>query len=320
MRVVSLQASARIAQFVTFFMLRQLFVCNEAPVLLSCDDARYPPHAHVSVPPKPKPLISYSSSRCKKTQLPFNAAELWSLHQFYFSPAPQDPHSIPTTAEGPSATAAPFTPASSATTGARGVTSNVGGRLDAGIAKGSPRGNTHSRNASGGGGGGYSDGFSALVGVNCAVPNVSQGDVTPGAGGRRSRRSSSLGGETDGDDPDSPLPPSKRYRNGSSTKTRIACFPLVQVRRIFGFVSISLLLLSGFPLSCSVFWCSCVDRHGHVPVDHHTPRIATVVLFVYRFSSHLRFRAPCNILPRAVHHVATPPPPKYLQQGMVCNG
>lgn len=62
----------------------------------------------------------------------------------------------------------------------------------------------------------------------CAAA-AAQDVFTPGAGDRRSRRSSSIGGEDDDEDPDSPLPPSKRYRNGC-TKTRIACFPLVQVR------------------------------------------------------------------------------------------
>lgn len=50
-----------------------------------------------------------------------------------------------------------------------------------------------------------------------------------GAGARRCRRSSSLGGNEDDDEVDSPRPPSKRYRN-SSTKTRIAFFPSLQVR------------------------------------------------------------------------------------------
>lgn len=65
-----------------------------------------------------------------------------------------------------------------------------------------------------------------------ARSNISSQEMTtPGAGDRRSRRSSSIGGEDDDEDPDSPLPPSKRYRN-ASTKTRIACFPMVQVRHV----------------------------------------------------------------------------------------
>lgn len=64
-------------------------------------------------------------------------------------------------------------------------------------------------------------GFSATAGVGSPDDGI-------GAGARRCRRSSSLGEEED-DEADSPRPPSKRYRNGS-TKTRIACLPLVQVR------------------------------------------------------------------------------------------
>lgn len=63
--------------------------------------------------------------------------------------------------------------------------------------------------------------------------DVDEDRVAPGA--RRSRRSASLGHEQDGE-VDSPPPPSKRYRNNttnssSSTKTRIACFPAVEVRK-----------------------------------------------------------------------------------------
>lgn len=53
-------------------------------------------------------------------------------------------------------------------------------------------------------------------------------DDEVGPGARRCRRSASIG-EEEADELESPRPPSKRYRN-SLTKTRIACFPLVQVR------------------------------------------------------------------------------------------
>ena len=74
--------------------------------------------------------------------------------------------------------------------------------------------------AAGGGGGGGGAGAGGGYGF------VDEDDgVEPGA--RRCRRSASIGEEED-DELDSPRPPSKRYRN-SLTKTRIACFPLIQV-------------------------------------------------------------------------------------------
>lgn len=100
---------------------------------------------------------------------------------------------------------------------AGGGAGSVGGRGGCGESDG-----TSIMGTDGAGGGGGGEGF--LTSVDGVIGKGA------GAGARRTRRSSSLGGQYDDheDDIDSPRPPIKRYRN-ASTKARIACYPHVQV-------------------------------------------------------------------------------------------
>lgn len=178
------------------------------------------------------------------TQLPFSAAELWSLHQYYFSP-PTDPHCASSSSSGPppspslsSAGSASTATAASAAAAAAAAGCGVGWLTSTGATENgsdardgnnimipgcSPGGVSVAAVGSGSGSGSGSGRYGFTAGTG-GVVDVDDGI---GAGARRNRRSSSLGQEED-DEMDSPRPPSKRYRN-SSTKTRIARFPLIQV-------------------------------------------------------------------------------------------
>ncbi|CAM9502492.1 unnamed protein product [Ectocarpus sp. 13 AM-2016] len=172
-------------------------------------------------------------------QLPFSAAELWSLHQHYFSP-PLDHHPSPSSHSSPTSAASTPSPSTcpskagpgrtwAAAAAAAAAAATCGGGLVNGLAI--------ARDIEGRGGN--------PAGVLGPPGGGSRGcrgeeEAEVGAGARRSRRSASMGQEQDLE-VDSPPPPSKRYRNNSagassgsssfsSTKTRIACFPSVEAR------------------------------------------------------------------------------------------
>lgn len=185
-------------------------------------------------------------------QQPFSAAELWSLHQFYFSPA-ADPHH-------PVAASPPSSSASAAGTPTAATTDIATAAANASATATSTAGTTAGASASSGGSGSGSGGGNSAVGwfdansrgrgargedSDVEAVTTPRGGVGGGAAGgagygfvdqddevgpgaRRCRRSASIG-EEEADELESPRPPSKRYRN-SLTKTRIACFPSVQVQ------------------------------------------------------------------------------------------
>ena len=216
-----------------------------------------------STSPRPAlmPLI-YTHHRCHvdmpvatldsiNPQQPFSAAELWSLHQFYFSPAADPHHSVAASPPSSSASAA-GTPTAAATAVATAAANATGGATagvtagatasSGGSASGSGGDNSGAvgwfdANSSGRGGRGEDSDVEAVTTPRGGVGGGAAGgagygfvdqDDEVGPGARRCRRSASIG-EEEADELESPRPPSKRYRN-SLTKTRIACFPLVQVR------------------------------------------------------------------------------------------
>lgn len=189
-------------------------------------------------------------------QMPFSAADLWSLRQHYFSP-PVEPRSPAITAcPSPSTPADPSVPppiaiaapAQASSSPAAPPSQPSPATTSCGVwwldsiclnANGSERGREDSAHTGAGvlhsgggsgrggpGGGGY-HGFPATVGGGVVGSGGGRDDDGVGAGARRCRRTSSMGDEYD-DEVNSPRPPSKRYRN-SSARIRIACFPAIQV-------------------------------------------------------------------------------------------